>query len=150
MRRLIGALAGATLIAVVATSGVFATHAISGDNVAPNSNGHTYIAGNPTCGGNFAFTKKIEAENLGVGTYGPIMITAYDGKHISWAIHPDYMNTYDANTVIVKGGPNAISYSYTDPGDDSDSRLTAPRNYNGAQPKYYGISHISFCFDPKG
>lgn len=71
-------------------------------------------------------------------------------RYVSWAINAAFLNTYDANVVIVMGGPNAISYSYTDSNDDSDTRLTAPRNFNGAQPKYYGISHVDFCFDPKG
>ena len=148
MRRLIGALAGATLIAVMATGAVSADHAITGDTVAPNANSHERVDGNPRCGGGYAFTKKIEAEDLGVGNYGPIRITYYDGKHVSWEIRDAYLHTYDANLVIVKGGPMAMLYSY-DTWDDSDTRLTAPRNLNGAQPKYYGISHIQFCFDPK-
>ena len=149
MKKLLGAIAAASMIAVMATSVALATHAIAGDNVAPNSNSHTLIAGNPDCGGDFALDFKIEAEDLWVGNYGPIDITAYNGKSVSWAINAAFLNTFDANVVIVKGGPNAISYSYTDITDDSDTNLTAPRNFNGAQPKYYGISHITFCFDPK-
>jgi hypothetical protein len=150
MRRLIGALAGATIIAVMATGMAFATHAIPGDNVAPNANSHYKVDGNPRCGTapSGGFNKKIEGEDLGVGNYGPIRITYYDGKHVSWEIRDAYLHTYDANLVIVKGGPNAMFYHY-DTFDDADTRLTAPRNYNGAQPKYYGISHIQFCFDPK-
>ena len=150
MRRLMGALAGAMLIAVMAAGSVTASHAISGDNVAPNANSHWQVDGNPRCGAapSGGFNLKIEAEDLGVGNYGPIRITAYDGKHVSWRIRDAYLHTYDANLVIVKGGPTAMFYQY-DTNDDSDTRLTAPRNFNGAQPKYYGISHISFCFDPK-
>lgn len=150
MRRLIGAMAGAVMIAIMATGMTFASHAISGDIVAPNSNTHEYMAGNPQCGAAPAggFTLKIEAEDLGVGDYGPIRITYYDGKYVSWEIRSAYLHTYDADTVIVKGGPNAMVYSY-DTWDDWDTRLTAPRNPRGAQPKYYGISHVSFCFDPK-
>ncbi|MGK2852331.1 MAG: hypothetical protein ACSLFN_15680 [Candidatus Limnocylindrales bacterium] len=150
MRRLIGAMAGAVMIAIISTGMTFANHAISGDNVAPNANAHTYIAGNPKCGAapDGGFNLKIEAEDLGVGTYGPIEITSYDGKYVSWKIAAGFTNVYDANTVIVKGGPNAIIYAY-DVWDDADTRLTSPRNYNGAQPKYYGISHVDFCFDPK-
>lgn len=150
MRRLIGALAGAVMIAIMATGMTFASHAISGDTVAPESNAHDYMAGNPKCGAapDGGFNLKIEAEDLGVGVYGPIEITYYDGKHVSWRIVDAYLDTYDANTVIVKGGPNAYIYSY-DVWDDADTRLTAPRNPHGAQPKYYGISHVDFCFDPK-
>lgn len=159
MRRFIGALATAIVIAAAAAGGAVASHAISGDTVAPKANDHWYVAGNPRCGAaaEGGFNLKIEAEDLGVGDYGPIRITYFNGKYVSWEIHPDYLHTYDADTVIVKGGPNAIIYQYSkedgvsnsNPPDDSDTRLTAPRNFNGAQPKYYGISHVQFCFDPK-
>ena len=154
MKKLLSALSAAALIAVMTTGVALAGHAIPGDTVAPRSNSHTgggifgNIAGNVTCGGRYALELKIEADDLGVGTYGPIDITFYDGKYVSWAINAAYLHTYDANLVLVKGGPNTMGYSY-DSWDVWDTRLTAPRNPNGAQPKYYGISHISFCFDPK-
>jgi hypothetical protein len=146
MRRVLSALSAAMLMAVLASGATIASHA-AGDNVAPNSNSHTLIAGNPQCGAVSAggFNLKIEAENIVVGgVYGNIRITAYDGTYISWALVD--VNDHDADTVIVKGGPNAISYSY-DTFDDWDTRLTAPKNPNNG--KYYGISHISFCFDDK-
>jgi len=159
MRRLIGAMASAIVIVAMAAGGAFASHAITGDTVAPKANAHWYVPGNPKCGEtpDGGFSLKIEAEDLGVGNYGPIRITFYNGKHVSWEIRSAYLHTYDADIVIVKGGPNAILYQYSkedgvsnnEPADDSDTRLTAPRNLNGAQPKYYGISHIQFCFDPK-
>lgn len=156
MRRLIGALSGAALIAVMATGAAFASHYISPDssaNLAPNSNSHMQVDGNPRCPAGQFFSNKIEAEDLGVGNYGPIRITYFDGKYVSWEIREAYLNTYDADVVIVKGGPTAMLYQYSasdrNPPDDWDTRLTAPRNPNGAGPKYYGISHIEFCFDPK-
>lgn len=154
MKRLFSALAAASLMAAMTAGVALANHAIAGDTVAPKSNSHTgggvfgNLPGNVTCGGGYVLELKIEGEDLGVGTYGPIDITAYDGKHVSWAINAAYVNTYDANLVLVKGGPNTMGYSY-DTNDDWDTNLTAPRNPNGAQPKYYGISHVSFCFDPK-
>ncbi len=176
MKRLLGALAAASMIAVMATGVALATHVIAGDTVAPNSNSHLYVAGNPACGepeeGGIAF--RIEAEDLAVGTYGPIDITFYNGTYVSWAINAAFLGTYDAGTVIVKGGPNAITYDYSalandptnpfvshtlvggpaadDPAggpDDADYRLTSPQNPNGAGLKYYGISHVDFCFDAK-
>jgi hypothetical protein len=124
----------------------------SAANVAPNSDGRLYMEGNPRCDDQ-PFALKIEDYELGVGTYGPIDITYYDGKYVSWAINGDFLDTYDADTVIVKGGPNAMAYFYgandPDPIYDSDTRLTAPYNSNGQGGKYYGISHIQFCFDWK-
>ena len=179
MKKLLSALSAAALIAVMTTGVALANHAIAGDTVAPNSNNHTgngvagaggtfgNIPGNVTCGGVGVFQLKIEAEDINVGEtygwfggfFGVIEITAYDGKHISWKIteafdgdgEGDVLGAgegVDANLVLVKGGPNTMGYSY-DTLDDWDTNLTAPRNPNGAQPKYYGISHISFCFDPK-
>ncbi len=172
MKRLLSALAAASLIAVMTTSVALADHAIPGDVVAPNSNSHTAgifgnIAGNVSCGGSYAFELKIEAEDIVVGGvygsfggfFGVIEITAYDGKFVSWEITDAFDgdgvndvlgagNGVDANLVLVKGGPNTMGYSYNT-FDDWDTNLTAPRNPNGAQPKYYGISHVSFCFDPK-
>jgi hypothetical protein len=150
VKRLLAALSTAALIAMLGAGSVFGHHAISGDTVAPASLGHWFVAGNPSCGAaaTGGFNLKIEAEDLHVGNYGPINITAVNGKYVDWEIHPDFLHTYDANLVIVKGGPNAEVYQYGT-NEDSDVRLTAPRNFNGAQPKYYGISHVSFCFDPK-
>jgi hypothetical protein len=176
MKKLLSALV-ASMAIVVALSGLaLANHVISGDTVAPNSNSHAFIAGNPDCGepAEGGLAMKIEADVLGVGTYGPIDITYYDGTYISWAINAAFLGTYDAGTVIVKGGPNAIEYTYSalandptnplvlatlvggpavdDPAggpDDADYRLTSPYNPNGKGGKYYGISHISFCFDAK-
>ena len=149
MRRLLSALAAATMIAVLASGAAIAHDIIPGTNVAPNANSHNDIAGNAACGAvaDGGFNLKIEAEDIVQGgVYGNIRITYYDGKYVSWELID--VNDHDARLVLVKGGPNSVAYTY-DVNDDSDTRLSAPRNYNGAQPKYYGISHISFCFDDK-
>jgi hypothetical protein len=150
MRRFLSALATAAIATSLLSGTVIASHAITEDTVAPASLDHETVPGNPRCGSapEGGFNLKIEADDLHVGNYGPINITAVSGKYVGWEIHPDYLHTFDANLVIVKGGPNAVIYEYGTL-EDSDVRLTAPRNYNGAQPKYYGISHIQFCFDPK-
>ena len=107
VKRLIAALSAIALVAALGAGTVMAHHAIPGDNVAPNSLSHWYIAGNPKCGyvADGGFNLKIDASDLHVGSYGPINITAYDGKHVSWEIDSAYLHTYDANMVIVKGGP---------------------------------------------
>jgi hypothetical protein len=134
------AIALAALMTFSIAGAASATHTVEADS-------HATATGNPQCPGGFAYTLKIEDYDLGVGTYGAIQITAYDGRHVSWAIAPAYLGIYDANMVIVKGGPNAEVYLYNDADDDSDSGLTAPWNNNSG--KWYGISHIQFCFDPK-
>jgi hypothetical protein len=132
------------LAAVMALSIAGASSAVT---VAPNANDSTRVGGNPGCpAGSTFYTLKLEDWQLGVGTFGAIDITAYDGKYVSWKINKDFLSIYDADVVIVKGGPTAMLYFY-DKWDDADTNLRAPINPNNGKP--YGISHVSFCFDPK-
>jgi hypothetical protein len=48
--------------------------------------------------------------------------------------------------VAVKGGPDTNFYDYRPAGTSSGSTLHAPINTN---KKFYGLSHISFCYVPK-
>lgn len=48
--------------------------------------------------------------------------------------------------VAVKGGPNTNFYDYRPAGVTSGNDLHAPLNSN---QKFYGLSHISFCYVPK-
>jgi hypothetical protein len=116
---------------------------------------HETIAGNPRCSVGTEVAKYEEHE-LGNGVFnvgsGKIIISNYDGQSFDWAIHPDSLNTIDANVIIVKGGPMAEVYTYPSAANglnyyDDDQGLTASVNPNNG--KRYGISHISFCFDPK-
>lgn len=56
----------------------------------------------------------------------------------------DWAATLGIDAVIVKGGPNADAYVY-DPEAFGDEDLHAPVNPENL--KYYGISHIEFCYD---
>jgi hypothetical protein len=153
--------AGCLVAVLGAVASVSAHHAIPGDVVAPKANSHTELPGNPRCpAGSTFFELKLEEGTLTTGVHGWIEITYFDGKYLSWKLTDEGEDEVDADVVIVKGGPKAISYQYSalvnDPQnpsggpDDDDTRLTAPRNHNGGgQPKYYGISHVQFCFDDK-
>lgn len=81
-----------------------------------------------------------------------LTVSGYDGQTFDWAFTALGNQTYDMAVVIVKGGPNSAVYTYDYTAgtsfDDSDSNLSAPTNPNNG--KDYGISHIQFCFDPKG
>lgn len=48
--------------------------------------------------------------------------------------------------IVVKGGPDAHKYDYGANGETSDTGLHSPVNPNNG--KYYGLSHISFCYEP--
>jgi hypothetical protein len=55
----------------------------------------------------------------------------------------DWTSSAPVDAVIVKGGPNANVYVYA--GESSgDTGLHAPFNGPG---KYYGLSHVAFCWD---
>lgn len=108
--------------------------------------------GNTTCSSGTALLKLDPVTN---GTHtlsdgSKINISNYNGKTFDWAIHPDSLDDIDASVVLVKGGPATMAYFYQQDGtdQDSDTMLSAPLNGNNG--RLYGISHVSFCFDPKG
>jgi hypothetical protein len=55
----------------------------------------------------------------------------------------DWSSSKPIDAVIVKGGPNANAYVYVAE-SSGDAGLHAP--FNGPD-KYYGLSHVSFCWD---
>jgi hypothetical protein len=127
----------------------FATHSYTSgvaETVTVSSSGP---GGNAFCPANTIKGPKIDPGSNYTNTY--VTVTGYNGTSFSWALTAAGKATYDMAVVIVKGGPNSALYTYDYTGgglDDSDSGLTAPTNpHNG---KDYGISHIQFCYDPKG
>ena len=110
------------------------------------------ISGNPTCsdvGGQYEF--KINDPYSGTFTGGnhpegalEVKITVYntaDGQVFDW----EALNG-TVFIVVVKGGPNANMYDYRPGGESSDTGLHSPLNEKNG--KYYGLSHISFCYEP--
>jgi uncharacterized repeat protein (TIGR01451 family) len=57
----------------------------------------------------------------------------------------DWTSNIGVDAVIVKGGPNGNVYTY-DPEATADTGLHSPLNDDGSG-KWYGLSHISFCYD---
>ena len=105
--------------------------------------------GNTSCSSGTALLKLDPLSN-GTKTLSDdskITISNYNGTTFDWAIHPDSLNDIDASVVLVKGGPATMAYFYGTL-QDSDVQLSAPINPKSGQP--YGISHVEFCFDPKG
>ena len=95
---------------------------------------------NPSCPQEL-FEYKVE--NPTDGSFGPsdeFEIDVTDG-----ASGPtfDWLSTVPVFQVIVKGGPGANVYDYP-AGDTSDTGLHAP--LNPANDKWYGLSHITFCY----
>jgi hypothetical protein len=106
--------------------------------------------GNPTCGDlapeGVEWTEfKYEPVVTGTDGDGTLEVTitvneTEDGPTFDWT------SNIGVDAVFVKGGPGGNLYSYDESvGDDG---LHAP--VNPANDKYYGLSHISFCYDEDG
>lgn len=137
-------------VALLALGGSYA-FAHGQDGGAPESVGtipwDPHNQGCPAAAGN-AYSIKVDP--VVSGTYGPITITV-NGSSFSWALNDS--STYDMGVVLVKGGPSDVkvyTYDYADEVsyDDASSGLTAADNPHSGKP--YGLSHITFCLDPKG
>lgn len=103
-----------------------------------------YVSGNPRCA-DFGYPAEYKVDPPNSGTYnlpglGTVTITA-DGPSLDWS-----STIVSMDAVIVKGGPNANVYTYDPPAESlGDTGLHAPINPNNN--KYYGLSHVTFCFD---
>jgi LPXTG-motif cell wall-anchored protein len=56
----------------------------------------------------------------------------------------DWTSNIGVDAVFVKGGPGGLLYVY-DPESTGDTGLHAPVNPNNG--KFFGLSHVSFCYD---
>jgi hypothetical protein len=101
------------------------------------------VDGNPSCA-DLGYPHEIKFDPPTAGSRSAAGVT------VDMSLSADQYGTLVAWTssapidaVIVKGGPNALGYVYA--GESSgDSGLHAP--FNGPD-KYYGLSHVNFCWD---
>ena len=112
----------------------------------------TYMPGNPTCASVFPGSYEFKISSFD-GTYtggnhpdGPMKVTvdSYNtgaGQAFDWSSSNSMVQH-----IVVKGGPGANIYDYGDPGVSEDNFLHSPVNDNNG--KFYGLSHISFCYVP--
>jgi LPXTG-motif cell wall-anchored protein len=108
------------------------------------------VAGNPTCGdlapaGSSWIELKVEPVEDGTFTDGVLTVTVDvsdtpDGPVFDWT------SNIGVDAVFVKGGPNGTLYLYDPPAESTgDTGLHSPVNpQNG---KFFGLSHLSFCYD---
>lgn len=110
-----------------------------------------FIPGNPDCStinSTAEFSFKIQPVEDGVyHDAGTGFWVEIDVRQTSDGPVFDFDANFPVVDVIVKGGPNANKYSY-EPPVTSDTGLHSPLNESNG--KYYGLSHISFCFDEGG
>jgi len=102
-----------------------------------------YKAGNPSCADiDSSWTElKIEPVSDQTKSDGTLTVTIdVTGNTFDWT------SNIGVDAVIVKGGPNANLYRYDPPAEvKSDKGLHAP--FNDSSGDWYGLSHISFCYD---
>jgi hypothetical protein len=101
------------------------------------------IDGNPSCA-DLGYPHEIKFDPPAAGS------KSADGVTVDMALGADqygslvgWTSSAPIDAVIVKGGPNALSYVYAG-GSSGDTGLHTP--FNGPD-KYYGLSHVNFCWD---
>jgi uncharacterized repeat protein (TIGR01451 family) len=151
--RIVGSVLAGALFALALAGASLADH---NPDYSGTADSHYVVDGNPKCPAGTTAGGSIKVDPGSNGTFdGLVTITGYDGQSFDWAFTDAALHLKDMAVVIVKGGPNAVIYTYDYQGsgvDDSDSGLTAPLNPDGNQEgetKFYGISHIEFCMDVK-
>jgi hypothetical protein len=103
------------------------------------------VPGNPGCSDLAPGLIELKVEPVASGSYSDA-----HGTTVTVALHPDdgllfdWTSSRGIDAVIVKGGPNSNVYSY-DPEAFADTGLHAPMNPSSG--KFFGLSHISFCYD---
>ncbi len=140
MRRQLVASGAAVTTALAVGIAVFALPAVA-THVEPET-----VGGNPTCSDLISdgiIELKVEPVEDGTFSDGTLTVTidvrdTDDGPVFDWT------SNIGVDAVFVKGGPNGNLYVY-DPEATSDTGLHAPVNPNN--DKFYGLSHISFCYD---
>src|SRR5687768_15722301 len=138
-------LTGLLIITMFMTLGL---SSLSNAEAAPMTN-HvtpTVVSGNPSCPTGLT-ELKVEPVPDADGNYnyndGILFVTitivnTANGQTFKWT------SNIGVDVVIVKGGPNANVFVYN-PEATSDTGLHAPVNSDNGQ--YFGLSHISFCYD---
>lgn len=141
------------------TTVLIATVLISGNHIAPVSAASVPpepIEGNPSCVDlNPGWIElKVDPPANGIFTDGTLSVTisGLDVTDLSDVKGPfDWASNIGVDAVFVKGGPNGNLYQYDPPPPEAtgDTDLNTPLN-PPPPDKHFGVSHISFCYDPNG
>jgi hypothetical protein len=115
-----------------------------------------FVAGNPACVDVNGGTHSFKIDTVGAGshtdpvtgttfilTVNSVFATPNEGPSFDFAVTDGVV--YD---VIVKGGPNANHYDYNPAGVTGDTWLHAPLGAGPGGRRFFGLSHIEFCYTP--
>jgi hypothetical protein len=133
-KRLFASLTSLALVAIVGASSVAAGVTVS-----------ETIAGNPPCEGGTKIDPVVDGTYDLVGG-GTITIDVYDGAN-GQEFNFDTEGAL-VSSILVKGGPNAILWSF-DPPVTSWDGLHAPENLKNPNGYWYGLSHLCVLSDKK-
>ncbi|ABV88070.1 hypothetical protein [Shewanella pealeana] len=139
------------LALLLVISAVISLQVVRSDAGSPSAGGFQpqEFVGNPTCSEFFnnEDLRELKVEPVYDGIYGDgelsVTLDVQQGaKTFSW-------DQGDSSVIMlgvfVKGGPGGNLYSYDGSFTTSDANLHAPER---ASDKYYGLSHVSFCYIP--
>ncbi|GIU10277.1 MULTISPECIES: hypothetical protein [unclassified Shewanella] len=141
------------LALLLVISAVLSLQVVRSDAGSPSAGGFQpqEFAGNPTCSEFFnnEDLRELKVEPVYDGTYsdydGELSVTLdvqKGAKTLSWDQGDSAVIMLG---VFVKGGPGGNLYNYMGSFTSSDAGLHAPEK---ASNKFYGLSHISFCYIP--
>ena len=121
----------------------------------------TVITGNQTCSQQIPNSTELKVEPVASGTYTDGTLTVVVTVRTLAADDPAHPGDQTGSQVfdftatggvvlgvVVKGGPNANFYDYRPAGVIAGTGLHAPVIGSQNNDKFYGLSHISFCYGP--
>ena len=119
---------------------ILASSPVQAEHVQP-----TPFPENLTCAQLVQGTLELRVEPVADGTYsdGTLTVTV-DVRDTAQGQVFDFTSNIGVDAVFVKGGPGGNLYVY-DPEVTADTGLHAP--VNPANNLYFGLSHLSFCYD---
>ncbi|HKY14878.1 MAG TPA: choice-of-anchor D domain-containing protein, partial [Microthrixaceae bacterium] len=148
-RKFLVRVAAAMALLVVASLTSTTARAQTGDPGPPSGAGiqPQFKIGNLNCAGLDAgkFELRINSPADGTFTDGTLTVTI-DVRTTALGSVFDWTSNIGVDSVFVKGGPDGNFYRYDPPAEaTSDTSLHSPINPNNLS--FYGLSHISFCYD---
>lgn len=108
-----------------------------------------FIPGNPTCANFIISDAELKTDGVQSTTYddGTLFVeVTVRNTALGPVFDYEVISGGTVAGVVVKGGPDANLYDYDTVGNQtSDEDLHAPVNHQNN--RFYGLSHISFCYD---
>jgi LPXTG-motif cell wall-anchored protein len=140
--------AGRVLVVIGLLLGAIGVATAAQAIAAPGAPAQTPVPGNPTCAelapdGTTWTELKYEPVVDGQDSDGTLTVTVDVHPNEDTGPTFDWSSNIGVDAVFVKGGPGGNLYLYDEA--TGDTGLHAP--INPANDKYYGLSHLSFCYD---